>query len=128
MAGQQLLPAPLGRVHRGRRTPHLAIATVLAAALVLALSGTLDYLAGATSTLLLVVFLMVNVALVLIKRHDGDTSHGGFRVPAAVPLAGIGICGAVVGFAEPTVLMTTAALIAVGAGLYGIRSLWEGHR
>jgi amino acid transporter len=121
MAGQGLVPSPLARVHAGRRTPHLAILTVLTAALVLALSGTLGYLAGATSTLLLVVFLVVNLALVMVKRRDGAGDRPGFRVPAAVPLLGVFVTAAVMGFAEPTVLMTTAGLAAVGAGLYGIR-------
>lgn len=126
MARQGLLPAALRRVHAGRRTPHLAIATVLLSALALALSGTLEYLAGATSTLLLVVFGVVNVALVLIKRRQGDDDeHAGFRVPATVPLAGIGVCAAVIAFAEPSVLLTTSGLIAAGVGLHGLRPLWN---
>lgn len=121
MAGQRLLPESLARVHAGRRTPHWAILTVLGAALALALSGTLDYLAGSTSTLLLVVFLTVNLALVMVKRRDDGRGGDGLRVPMGVPLLGVAVTAAVIGFAEPSVLMTTAALIFAGAGLWAIR-------
>ena len=53
MARQQLLPAVLGRVHPRRHTPHIAIFTLLALVLVLALSGGDDavkQLASATDT------------------------------------------------------------------------------
>ena len=120
MATQGLLPAALSRVHGDRRTPHRAIIAVMVAALALALSGTLGYLAGATSTLLLVVFLAVNLALVLVKRRDPEGSQG-FRVPLAVPLLGVAVTGVVTGFAQPSSLLTTAGLIAAGIGLWGIR-------
>ncbi len=121
MAEQELLPVRLARVHPWRRTPHWAILTVLAAALALSLSGTLDYLAGSTSTLLLIVFFTVNLALIMLKRRDKDTDGDGFRVPLAVPLLGVAITGGVIGFAQPTALATAAGLIAVGSGLWGIR-------
>ncbi len=56
MSRQGLLPRALGEVHPTRRTPHWAILTVFVVALALALSGTLAYLAGTTSLLLLLVF------------------------------------------------------------------------
>jgi amino acid transporter len=127
MGRERLVPAALARVHQRRRTPHLAILAVLAAALALALSGTLKYLAGATSTLLLVVFLAVNLALVMLKRRESrghreaTGRQRGFRVPVAVPLTGVAVTAVVTAFAEPAVLATTAALIAVGAGLHGLR-------
>jgi len=123
MAGQGLLPGPLARVHAVRRTPHWAILTVLAVALALALSGTLGYLAGSTSTLLLVVFLTVNLALVMVKRRGAGRDEGGFRVPMVVPLSGVAITAVVIAFAEPSVLATTAGLVAAGAVLWGIRRL-----
>lgn len=147
MADQQLLPARIARIHPERRTPHWAIATVLVVALALALSGSLGYLAGATSTLLLLVFAVVNAALVGVKWRErgtgqgagqaarkggasvedaaGEGRHGGraFRVPLAVPLLAIATTGALIGFAEPSVLLTVAGLATAGAGLYGLRAL-----
>lgn len=124
MAQQGLLPASLARVHAVRRTPHVAIGTVLAAAVGLSLSGTLGYLAGATSTLLLGVFLVVNLALVRVKHRDAGGDREGFRVPTAVPWLGVCTTAAVIGFAEPSVLWTTTGLAVAGAGLYGMRHLW----
>ncbi len=123
MARQDLLPAPLARVHAGRRTPHWAILTVLVTALALALSGTLGYLAGATSTLLLIVFTVVNLALVRVKRREGGTRSPGFRIPTVVPWVGVCITLAVIGFADPSVLWTAAGLIAIGAGLFGLQRM-----
>jgi amino acid transporter len=123
MADQELLPAALARVHGGRRTPHLAILTVLGAALVLALSGSLDYLAGATSTLLLVVFLVVNLALVAIKWRASQPHRDGFRVPMVVPIVGAAVTAVVASFAEPTVLLTVLILGGIGAALHGARRL-----
>jgi amino acid transporter len=57
-------------------------------------------LAGLTSTLLLAVFVLVNAALILMKRRVPDAA---FRVPMAVPVFGF-----------------LAALAALGIGLGGL--------
>lgn len=121
MADQRLLPAPLARVHASRRAPHWAIATVLLVALTLALSGSLAYLAGSTSALLLVVFLVVNAALPVLKARRRDARRPRFRVPAVVPVLGVGCTATLIGFTEPWVLATGLGLIAAGALLYTLR-------
>lgn len=81
------LPAGLGRVHPVRRTPMLATAIVTAATLVLALALPLASLARATSAAILVVFCLINLALLRIRRRI--PAPPGVRVyPAAVPLVG----------------------------------------
>lgn len=81
------LPAGLGRVHPVRRTPMLATAVVTAATLVLALALPLASLARATSAAILVVFCLINLALLRIRRRI--PAPPGVRVyPAAVPLVG----------------------------------------
>lgn len=81
------LPAGLGRVHPARRTPMLATAVVTAATLVLALALPLASLARATSAAILVVFCLINLALLRIRRRVPAPT--GVRVyPAAVPLVG----------------------------------------
>ncbi|MDX1580342.1 MAG: APC family permease [Alphaproteobacteria bacterium] len=122
MSNQKLVPEPLSRVSRRRRTPHFSIMVVLAAALILSLSGTLAYLAGSTSTLLLVVFLMVNLALLAIKRRQPD-GRGGFRVPFLIPLLGVLTTASLIAFAELSALMTTLGLAAVGAALFCLRQV-----
>jgi APA family basic amino acid/polyamine antiporter len=120
MSRQGLLPSALGTVHPTRRTPHLAILTVLAVALTLALSGTLTYLAGTTSLLLLVVFFAVNLSLVAVKRHD----HGPLRTfcaPRLIPIAGALTCLALMPFVPRGSLLTAVVILGLGAGLVLLR-------
>lgn len=95
MSRQGLLPTALGRVHRKRRTPHVAILTLLAVVVVLALVGEVAALASATSLLLLMVFCIVNAALIVLKYRPGE-ARGHFEVPAVVPLLGVLCCGGLI--------------------------------
>jgi APA family basic amino acid/polyamine antiporter len=88
MARHGLLPAVLGRVHPKRRTPHVAIFTLLALIVVLALAGDVSALASATALLLLFSFAVVNAALVVLKLRPSEPA-GSFEVPVFVPLIGI---------------------------------------
>lgn len=82
------LLAPFGRVSARFGTPVLA--TVLVGALVIGTATALPVavLAESTSAVLLAVFVLVNAALVALKRRGPAQ---GFSVPMAVPLAGLGI-------------------------------------
>ncbi len=91
MARQGLLPAVLGRVHAGRRTPHVAIGVLFVVIAGLILSGDIAQLASATSLLLLTCFLIVNVALIVLQRRVGE-GRGGFEVPVVVPAMGALVC------------------------------------
>jgi basic amino acid/polyamine antiporter, APA family len=63
MAQQGIVPRPLGRVHRERRTPWVAIIFTTALAVVLVVIGDLTTLANTTVLLLLAVFVCVNIAM-----------------------------------------------------------------
>jgi amino acid transporter len=91
MARQALLPAALGRVHPGRRTPHVAVGALFVVIVALVLAGDITQLASATVLLLLGVFACVNVALLILQRRPGEP-HGRFEVPAFVPAAGALVC------------------------------------
>ena len=125
MSRQGLLLAALGTVHPRRRTPHLAVLTVLAIALALALSGTLTYLAGTTSLLLLLVFFMVNVSLIVIKRRKRRASRT-FCAPRWVPLVGALSCLGLMPFVPPSSLLTAAIIVALGGGLVLLRGARPG--
>ncbi len=116
MSRQGLLPSWLGEVHEARRTPHWAILTVLAVALALALSGSLTYLAGSTSLLLLLVFFTLNLSLVTIKRRDGPPKRT-FCAPTAVPVLGAVTCLSLMPFVPAGSLLTAAVILALGLGL-----------
>ena len=91
MARQGLMPAALGTVHPVRRTPHVAILTLLVIVAGLSLLGNISQLAAATVLLLLFAFTVVNGALVVLKRREGDKS-GCFNAPIAVPVLGAAVC------------------------------------
>ncbi|WNG45513.1 amino acid permease [Archangium minus] len=91
MSRQGLLPALLGRVHSGRRTPHVAIFVLLGIVLILSLLGDIRQLADATSLLLLVAFVVVNGALIVLKLRPGEP-RGSFEVPVVVPVLGALVC------------------------------------
>jgi amino acid transporter len=90
MARQGLLPGPLGKVHRRTQTPRNAIAMLALILVPLALTGSIGDLASATVLLLLVVFTVVNGALVILKRRKTE-KPGRFEVPLGVPLAGAAV-------------------------------------
>jgi basic amino acid/polyamine antiporter, APA family len=91
MARQGLLPERLGDVHAARRTPHLAVAALFLVLAPLALLGTITELAAATVLLLLLVFTVVNGALFILKRRDGE-KRGRFEIPRAIPALGALTC------------------------------------
>ena len=121
MSRQGLLPSALATVHPKRRTPHLAILTVLVVALGLALSGSLTYLAGTTSLLLLMVFFTVNLSLIVIKRRDRGTTRT-FCAPAATPILGALTCLGLMPFVPRESLLTAGIILALGAALVWLHS------
>lgn len=92
MADRHMLPAVLGSVHPRTRTPINATVLVSAAVLILAIAFPLESLAEATSRLTLVIFALVNAALVMLKRRAEPTPAGCFTVPITVPIAGCLLC------------------------------------
>jgi amino acid transporter len=88
MARHGFLPSALGRIHAGRRTPHVAIVTLLMLIVILSLAGDVPALASATALLLLFSFAVVNASLIVLKLRPGEPP-GGFEVPIIVPAIGI---------------------------------------
>lgn len=90
MARQGVIPEVLARTHSTRRTPYVAIIFTTIIALLLVTNGTVSTLADTTVALLLIVFTLVNVA-VLILRRDA-VAHEHFRIPSFVPMLGAIVC------------------------------------
>lgn len=125
MARDRLVPSVLGRVHAKTRTPHIAILVLLLIVMALALTGGIAELASATSLLLLSVFVIVNVALLVLQRRP-DEPAGRFEVPAVVPVLGALVCVGLIGSrvarvitdpAESAMPLLIAGLLLVGIGL-----------
>jgi APA family basic amino acid/polyamine antiporter len=92
MARQGDLPAFVGRVNLRTRTPIVGTVIVVALVVALALSASLERLAEGTSLATLIVFSMVNLSLLEVRRRRivSDTPH--VTVPTWVPAAGLATC------------------------------------
>jgi amino acid transporter len=123
MAQQGLLPARLGDVHAGRRTPHIAIVVLLLVVVPLALIGTIADLAAATVLLLLAVFAVVNGALFVLKRRPGEP-RGYFEISPLVPALGVAVCLILVGVRVVTgdlgAPVIAGVLLLGSAGIYAL--------
>ncbi len=146
MAKQDVLPRSLSKVLPGRRTPWSGIAftTLLALGLIAVVtyqsdSSIVGALAGTTGLLLLVVFSIVNIACLVLRRDRRTPMQ--FRAPAWVPWAGALTSAFLVGpwarDPEDWIQYKIAAgLLAVGVGLWvltwlmnrGVRAKKTGFR
>ncbi len=91
MSRQHVLPPLLGMVHPRRRTPTTAIlfTTALAFGLI-TFVGAVPALGGTTALLLLIVFTVVNVAVLVLRKDTVDADH--FRTPTFLPVVGALAC------------------------------------
>ena len=121
MARDGHLPPLLSKVHPVRRTPHVAIGLIFALVAALILSGDISELASATVLLLLLVFLVVNGALVVLKMRP-DEPRGGFELPIAVPALGALVC--VVMFGARVGAGDWRAPVIAGVLLLGVAALY----
>ncbi|MBO3087875.1 APC family permease [Cellulomonas dongxiuzhuiae] len=136
MSREGIVPSWLGRVDRRRRTPWVAIAFTTVIALTLVSTGDLSGLADTTVLLLLLVFAVVNVSVLVLRRRpedrdariEGDGPRG-FRAPTWAPVA-----GAVVSLvlASPLtgrsgdVYARAGLLLGIGVVLYVVNRLFVG--
>jgi basic amino acid/polyamine antiporter, APA family len=126
MAREGLLPAWLGKLHPVRRTPYRTFLVILPVAIVLALSGTLQFLAGTTATLLLVMFCLVNVSLLIIQRRQ-PLNPGGLRVPGLVPAFALVSNLILIAFASPASHLLALTFVAIGLLLIGLHKTIVGR-
>ncbi|MFE0799490.1 APC family permease [Streptomyces sp. NPDC058812] len=115
MARDGLLPAALAKVLPGRRTPWAAIAVTTLLSMLLALTGSVATLASTLVLLLLVVFLMVNTAVLVLRRDPGEADH--FRAPTVLPVLGALSCVALATQIEAEVWLRGLLVVAVGTVL-----------
>lgn len=74
------LPAIFGRVHRKTKTPHWAVLISGIFIAVMAAVLPIEQVASATDAMFLFLFILVNLAVVNLRRHRPDLDRG-FRVP-----------------------------------------------
>ena len=129
MARQGLVPRVLCRVNAARQTPWVAILLTFAIAAVLVSTGDLEGLADTTVLLLLMVFAVVNVSVLVLRRSPVDHPH--FRAPAAIPAVAAVAClvlASPVTGREGSVYLRAGILLAIGAVLWLADRLVRGGR
>ncbi|MEP3277486.1 MAG: APC family permease [Stappiaceae bacterium] len=88
LADRGHLPAPLARVSRRTRTPIVATVSVVLMIVLLSQILPIEALAEHTSQIVLLVFILVNSALIRLKL-SGSEAKDCFRVPFLVPVLGL---------------------------------------
>ncbi|MGW4420994.1 APC family permease [Streptosporangium sp. NPDC004631] len=129
MAREGIVPKVFATVHATRATPWVAILFTVAVAAVLVATGDVGNLADTTVLLLLLVFTLVNVA-VLVLRGD-PVEHDHYRAPSWMPALGAVVC---LVLALPVtgrggdVYVRAGVLIAVGVLLWFVNRMFLSER
>jgi amino acid transporter len=126
MAEQGVVPGVFGRVLPKRRTPWVAVVFTTALAAGLLVTGDLGDLAETTVLLLLAVFAIVNVAVLVLRRDPVDFEH--FRSPTAMPVIGFIVSIGLMTTKDGEDFLRAGILIGVGALLWMVTRLIQGHR
>jgi APA family basic amino acid/polyamine antiporter len=130
MASENIVPKVFARVHRTRKTPWVAIVFTVAISGVLIASGTAEDLAKTTVLLLLVVFAVVNVCVLVLRRRP--VTHAHFKTPTWAPVIGLVTTVLLASPITPgrpwRVYATAGILVGIGAVLWGINRLVAGRR
>ncbi|GGA76672.1 amino acid permease [Pseudoclavibacter endophyticus] len=121
MSNQGLLPRALGRVLPRRRTPWVAILVTTGAAILLALTGTVEVLAETVVILLLVVFLSTNIAVLVLRRDRVKHEH--FRTWTALPVLAVITCLVLLTQQSGEVWLRGGIIVLVGVITYVILRL-----
>ncbi len=92
MSTKHWIPTIFGQLHPVTQTPIIATITIVALVMLFALFIPLVTLASITSFVLLMVFILINLALLKIKRDDKPVAPEVTIYPVWVPLMGVITC------------------------------------
>jgi amino acid transporter len=112
MSIQGIVPGVFSKVLPHRRTPWVAIAFTTVLAMILVSTGDLSTLADMTVLLLLIVFALVNTAVLVLRRDRVDHEH--YHAPTALPVLGVGISVAVMFTKEGDIFLRAGLLLLIG--------------
>ena len=118
MGEEGVMPSVFSKVHAGRRTPWVAIIFTSLVALALIATGSFEALASTTVVLLLLVFIVVNVAVLVLRRDRVE--HNYFHAPSVFPILGIAVSVGLLTQQAPEIFLRAGLLLLIGALLYGI--------
>jgi amino acid transporter/nucleotide-binding universal stress UspA family protein len=122
MARDANLPQALGRIHKARSTPHVAI--LASAVIVIGMAALLpiEDVAAAADVMFLLLFVQVNVAVIRLRSKRPDLDRG-FRIPFVPFVPGLAIATMLflvvfLVIRYPSALIATGAWVGVGLGVY----------
>ena len=115
-----LLPRWASRINLRYGTPHVALGLAGGPVLVLVATGRVEVLAEVASFLHLVLYGLICVALVVLRREEPDWYDPSFRTPGypVVPVLGALASFALIGFMQPASQVIGLALMLATAGWY----------
>ncbi|SFG11321.1 Amino acid transporter [Halopelagius inordinatus] len=115
-----LLPRAASRINLTYGTPHVALGMAGGPILALVLLGEVDVLAEVASFLHLVMYGLMCVALIALRRDEPEWYDPDFRVPGypVVPVLGALASFALIGFMQRTSQLIGLAIMLVSAGWY----------
>lgn len=125
MSREGIVAPAFGRVSKTRRTPWVAIAFTTVLAMVLAVTGDLSDLADTTVLLLLLVFAVVNVAVLVLRRDPVDHDH--FHAPSALPVMGAVACIVLAFDKDGAIWARAGLLLGLGLVLWALNWLTHGR-
>ena len=115
-----LVPRFAGRMNLRYGTPHVALAMAGGPVLVLVALGEVEVLAEVASFLHLVMYGLICVSLIAIRRDEPEWYDPDFRVPAYPLIAGLGALASfgLIAFMQPASQVVGLAVMVVSAGWY----------
>jgi basic amino acid/polyamine antiporter, APA family len=127
MSREHVLPPLLGKVHHERHTPYVAIVfTSILACMLITFVGEIPALGGTTALLLLAVFMVVNIAVLVLRRDTAEHKH--FRTPLFVPVLGALSCAFLLGpwtGRDVVQYQIAAVLLALGVVLWAVTFMYN---
>ncbi len=141
MGREKIITPDLNAIHRRFGTPYRSIAVTGALIVVFLLAGNLELLATAGSVLHLIVYGLLNLALIVMREADPPGYDPDYEVPfyPVVPIVGAVTSFALIAYIDPFVIVLSAGLV-VFAGLWyllyarrhverrGVLATWILHR
>ncbi|WP_226480413.1 APC family permease [Natrinema amylolyticum] len=115
-----LLPRRASRINLRYGTPHVALGMAGGPILVLVATGRVELLAEVASFLHLVMYGLICVVLLVLRRNEPEWYDPDFRIPGypVVPILGALTSFALIGFMQPISQLTGIALMVAAAGWY----------
>ncbi|EMA66065.1 cationic amino acid transporter [Halorubrum aidingense JCM 13560] len=115
-----LIPTAASRLNLQYGTPHVALGLAGGPIVVLAATGQVELLAEVASFLHLVMYGLICVALIQLRREQPDWYAPSFRCPAGLAVAGAGALAsfALIAFMQPASIGVGAAVMIASYGWY----------